>query len=96
MKLWITLLFLLVAACAAAFGWQALAADPGYVLVKLGQTSIETTLVFALARIAARMGSAQSVVAGSALAARGLVATFAATWPRTHRRRPGRVGGRPL
>ena len=49
MKLWITLLFLLVAACVAAFGWQALAADPGYVQVKLGQTSIETTLVFALA-----------------------------------------------
>jgi HemY protein len=50
-KLWTTLLFLLVAACAAAFGWQALAVDPGYVLVKLGQTSIETTLVFALAAL---------------------------------------------
>lgn len=49
MKLWILLAFLLIAACAAAFGWQALAADPGYVLVRLGTTSVETSLVFALA-----------------------------------------------
>lgn len=51
MKLWILLLLLLIVACAAALGWQALAVDPGYVLVKFGQTSIETTLVFALAAL---------------------------------------------
>lgn len=51
MKLWILLLFLLAAACAAAFGWHAIAADPGYVLIRLGATSIETTLVFALAAL---------------------------------------------
>ncbi len=49
MKLWILLLLLLLVACAAAIGWQTLAIDPGYVLVKFGQTSIETTLVFAFA-----------------------------------------------
>lgn len=51
MKLWIGVLLLLVVACVAAFGWQTLVADPGYVLVKFGQTSIETTLVFALAAL---------------------------------------------
>ena len=48
MKLWVTLLLLLLIACVAAFGWQILAVDPGYVLVKFGNTSIETSLVFAL------------------------------------------------
>lgn len=51
MKLWIILLVLLVVACAAAFGWQALALDPGYVLVRFGVTSVETTLVFAAAAL---------------------------------------------
>lgn len=51
MKLWILLLILLIVACVAAFGWQALAADPGYVLIRFGATSIETTAVFALAAL---------------------------------------------
>jgi HemY protein len=50
-KLWILLLLLLIVACATAFGWHALAADPGYVLVRFGTTSIETTLVFAVAAL---------------------------------------------
>lgn len=48
MKSWFALLLLLAVACVAAFGWQWLAADPGYVLVRYGGTSVETTLVFAL------------------------------------------------
>lgn len=48
MKLWILLLGLLVVACAAALGWQMLASDPGYVLIHLGSTRIETSVVFAV------------------------------------------------
>lgn len=48
MRLWILILGLLAVACVAAFGWQTLVADPGYVLVRVGATRIETTLVFAL------------------------------------------------
>jgi len=48
MKAWLTLLFLLAVACAAAFAWQWLAADPGYLLIRYGETNIETTLIFAI------------------------------------------------
>ena len=48
MKLWATFLGLLVVACAAAFGWQFLATDPGYVLIHIGSTRIETSVVFAV------------------------------------------------
>ncbi len=48
MKVWILLFGLLLVACAAAFGWQMLAADPGYVLIRLGNTRIETTFIFAV------------------------------------------------
>ncbi len=48
MKTWAWLLILLVIACAAAFGWQALASDPGEVLVRIGSTQIQTTLIFAI------------------------------------------------
>ena len=48
MKLWILLLVLLLVAFAAAFGWQMLATDPGYVLIRFGNTRIETTAVFAV------------------------------------------------
>ena len=51
MKLWISLLLLLLLAAAAAFGWQALTLDPGYVLVRVGATSVESTLVFAVAAL---------------------------------------------
>jgi HemY protein len=48
MKTWLTLLALLAVACLAAFTWQWIAADPGYVLVRYQDISIETTLIFAL------------------------------------------------
>ncbi|MCW5567868.1 MAG: heme biosynthesis HemY N-terminal domain-containing protein, partial [Dokdonella sp.] len=48
MKTWVVILLLLAVAVAAAFGWQWLAADPGYVLVRVRGLSIETSLVFAL------------------------------------------------
>lgn len=48
MKLWVGVLLLLGVAVAAAFGWQWLAADPGYVLVRVRDTSIETSLIFAI------------------------------------------------
>jgi HemY protein len=47
-RLWILLLVLLLVAFAAAFGWQMLATDPGYVLIRLGRWRIETTAVFAI------------------------------------------------
>ena len=51
MRVWVGILVLLAVAVAAAFGWQWLAADPGYVLVRVRGTSIETSLVFALAAL---------------------------------------------
>jgi HemY protein len=48
MKTWLTLLVLLAVACLAAFTWQWIAADPGYVLVRYADTSVETTLIFAV------------------------------------------------
>ncbi|MEO8802816.1 MAG: heme biosynthesis HemY N-terminal domain-containing protein [Rudaea sp.] len=56
MKLWILLLGLLVVACAAAFGWQMLAADPGYVLIHIGSTRIETSVVFAIVALLVAWG----------------------------------------
>lgn len=54
MKLWAWLLVLIAAAVAAAFGWHGLADDPGYLLLRLRGTTVETTLVFAaLALVAA-------------------------------------------
>ncbi len=46
MKIWVTILLVLAIAVAAAFGWQWVVEDPGYVLVRLRGTSVETTLVF--------------------------------------------------
>jgi HemY protein len=48
MKTWVLLLTLLLVACAAAFGWQWLAADPGAVSVRFGDWHVDTTLVFAV------------------------------------------------
>lgn len=53
MKLWGWILVLLAAAAAAAFGWHWLADDPGYLLLRLRGTTVETTLVFALVALAA-------------------------------------------
>ncbi|MGB0133030.1 heme biosynthesis HemY N-terminal domain-containing protein [Dokdonella sp.] len=47
MRVWVGIFLLLLIAAAAAFGWQWVVEDPGYVLVRLRGTSIETTLVFA-------------------------------------------------
>jgi len=79
MKIWLLLLLLLAIACAAAFGWQQIAADPGYVLVRYGATSIETTLVFALAFL---------LLVWGALSLLGrLLRTPLAAWSRRRRRR---------
>ncbi len=48
MRTWWLLLLLLAIAVAAAFGWHALALDPGYVLIRVHDTRIETSLVFAV------------------------------------------------
>lgn len=48
MKIWIGVLLLLGVAVGAAFGWHWLAADPGYVLIRVRGTSIETSVVFAV------------------------------------------------
>ena len=79
MKLWTLLLVLLLVACAAAFGWQALAVDPGYVLVRFGATSIESTLVFAVAALL--------LLWGLLSAAWRLLRWPLATWSRRRRRR---------
>jgi HemY protein len=47
-KAWVYLLVLLGVAVLGALGWQALALDPGALVIRYGQTRIETTLVFAL------------------------------------------------
>lgn len=51
MKAWIAVLLLLVVAVATSFGWQWIAADPGYVLIRAHGKSIETSLVFAIATL---------------------------------------------
>lgn len=48
MRLWRWLLGLLVLAAVAAFGWHWVAADPGYVLLRLRGWTVETTVVAAL------------------------------------------------
>jgi HemY protein len=47
-KLWWSVLLLLLIACAAAYGWHALSLDPGYVRVRFAGWNIETSFVFAL------------------------------------------------
>jgi len=51
MRLWRWVFVLLVVAVAAALAWHWLAANPGYVLVRLGQTTLETSVVVALAML---------------------------------------------
>ena len=79
MRVWLALLLLLAIACAAAFGWQQIAADPGYVLVRYGATSVETTLVFMLALLLLAWGALS--VLGRALR------SPLAAWSRRRRRR---------
>ena len=49
MRLWRTVLMFLVVAFVAALAWHWLAADPGYVQVRLRGTTIESSLVVAIA-----------------------------------------------
>ncbi len=84
MKPWIALLGLLIVAVAAAFGWQSLAADPGYVLIRFGATRVETTLVFAIAALLLAWGLLSLVW-------RALRWPLAAWTRRTHRRGRERI-----
>jgi HemY protein len=79
MKTWLTLLVLLAVACLAAFTWQWIAADPGYVLVRYADTSIETTLIFAVVALVFVWGAVNLIW-------RALRAPLAA-WSRRRRRR---------
>jgi HemY protein len=49
MKTWWAILALLLAACVAAWGWHALALDPGTVLVRFAGWRVETSFVVGLA-----------------------------------------------
>ncbi|HUD41858.1 MAG TPA: heme biosynthesis HemY N-terminal domain-containing protein [Dokdonella sp.] len=53
MRLWLGVAVLLAIAAAAAFGWHWMAADPGYLLLRLRGWSIETTVMFALVALVA-------------------------------------------
>lgn len=79
MRTWLLLLLMLAVACLAAFTWQWLAADPGYVLVRYGATSIETTLVFAVVALLLAWGIVRLLFAG--------VRAPLAAWGRRRRRR---------
>jgi HemY protein len=83
---WFALLLLLAVACVAAFTWQWLAADPGYVLVRYGGTSIETTLIFAVFALLVVWGVLR-------LAWRLLRAPLAAWSQRRRRRGRERIAG---
>jgi HemY protein len=48
MKLWRTILLLLIIAVIAAFAWHWLAADPGYLQLRMRGTTIETSVVVAI------------------------------------------------
>lgn len=48
MRLWIASALLLLVAAATALGWQWLAADPGYILLRMRGISVETSVLFAL------------------------------------------------
>jgi HemY protein len=48
MKAWVAILALLLVACAAAWGWHALALDPGSVLVRFAGWRVETSFVVAV------------------------------------------------
>ncbi|HEY0178270.1 MAG TPA: heme biosynthesis HemY N-terminal domain-containing protein [Dokdonella sp.] len=51
MRLWRTVLLLLVVALAAALAWHGLAADPGYLQLRIRGTTIETSVVVAAAAV---------------------------------------------
>lgn len=51
MKLWRSVFLLLIVALVAAFAWHWLAADPGYVQVRVRDLTIETSVVVAIASL---------------------------------------------
>ena len=53
MRLWAWVFVLIAAAVAAALGWHWLADDPGYVMLRLHGTTVETTGIFAALCLAA-------------------------------------------
>jgi len=57
MKLWRILLLLLLVAAAAALAWHWLAADPGYVQVRIRGTTLETSVVVAVAGLLLAWGA---------------------------------------
>lgn len=57
MKLWRTLLLLLIVAVVAALAWHWLAADPGYVQVRMRGTTIETSVVVTIAALLLAWGA---------------------------------------
>ncbi|WP_114239675.1 heme biosynthesis HemY N-terminal domain-containing protein [Dyella sp. C9] len=78
MKLWRWILFLVIVAALAAFGWHWIAQDPGYLLVRLRGWQAETTVVAAVVML---------LLAWAVLSA----VWFAVRWPfgaltRRHRR----------
>lgn len=62
MRVWFGVLLLLVLAAAAAFGWHWLASDPGYVMIRVRGTTLETSLVFALVVLLVAWGVLSIVV----------------------------------
>jgi len=61
-RLWFGVLMLLALAAAAAFGWHWLASDPGYVMVRVRGTTLETSLVFAVVALLVLWGVLSIVV----------------------------------
>jgi HemY protein len=62
MRVWFGVLMLLALAAAAAFGWHWLASDPGYVMIRVRGTTLETSLVFALIALLVAWGVLSVVV----------------------------------
>lgn len=81
MKAWVAILGLLLVACAAAWGWHALALDPGTLLVRFAGWRVETSFVFGVIIIAL-------IWVGAGLLWRLI------RWPRTAWRRRARRRGR--
>jgi len=79
MRSWLSLLLLLAVACLAAFTWQWIAADPGYVMIRFGTTSVETTLIFAVVALL--------FVWGALRLATGALRAPVAAWARRRQRR---------
>jgi HemY protein len=78
-RIWFGILLLLALAAAAAFGWHWLASDPGYVMVRVRGTTLETSLVFAIVALLVIMGVVSLVLRSARWPFRA--------WGRAYRRR---------